>query len=149
VFSIFLPPLRARKEDIPLLIEAFIEEFSGKYDKSVKAVNQETLQTLLAHPWPGNVRELRNTIERAVIACPGNVIDSTCLTLSPAAGLPPAGGPSDAVTVPLGVALRDVEREVILRTLQLTNHNKTRAAEILGISQKTLHNKLQRYKQSA
>ncbi|HET8578033.1 MAG TPA: sigma-54 dependent transcriptional regulator [Methylomirabilota bacterium] len=148
VFSVFLPPLRARKEDIPLLIEAFLEEFSAKYEKSVKAVDQATLQVLLAHPWPGNVRELRNTIERAVIACPGEVIDTSCLSLTAAPGAPSAGGPADAVSVPLGTGLRDVEREVILRTLQMTGNNKTRAAEILGISQKTLHNKLQRYKQS-
>jgi DNA-binding NtrC family response regulator len=148
VFSIFLPPLRARKDDIPVLIEAFIEEFSAKYEKRVKAVDEETLSRLIAHPWPGNVRELRNTIERAVIACPGELIDSTCLTLSPVSDITTPEGPTDSVTLSLGTPLRDVEREVILRTLASVNNNKTRAAEILGISQKTLHNKLQRYKQS-
>jgi DNA-binding NtrC family response regulator len=148
VFSIFLPPLRARKDDIPVLIEAFIEEFSAKYEKRVKAVDEETLTMLMAHPWPGNVRELRNTIERAVIACPGELIDSTCLTLSPMPGPTIPEGPTDAVTLALGTPLRDGEREVILRTLASVNNNKTRAADILGISQKTLHNKLQRYKQS-
>jgi DNA-binding NtrC family response regulator len=148
VFSIFLPPLRARKDDIPVLIEAFIEEFSAKYEKRVKAVDEETLTMLTAHPWPGNVRELRNTIERAVIACPGELIDRTCLTLSPMPGPTIPEGPTDSVTLALGTALRDVEREVILRTLASVDNNKTRAAEILGISQKTLHNKLQRYKQS-
>jgi DNA-binding NtrC family response regulator len=148
VFSIFLPPLRARKDDIPVLIEAFIEEFSAKYEKRVKAVDEETLSRLIAHPWPGNVRELRNTIERAVIACPGELIDSTCLTLSPMSDITTPEGPTDSVTLSLGTPLRDVEREVILRTLASVKNNKTRAAEILGISQKTLHNKLQRYKQS-
>jgi DNA-binding NtrC family response regulator len=148
VFSIFLPPLRARKDDIPVLIEAFIEEFSAKYEKRVKAVDEETLSRLIAHPWPGNVRELRNTIERAVIACPGELIDSTCLTLSPMSDVTTPEGPTDSVTLSLGTPLRDVEREVILRTLASVKNNKTRAAEILGISQKTLHNKLQRYKQS-
>src|SRR6266508_3901562 len=148
VFSILLPPLRARKEDIPVLIEAVIEEFSAKYEKRVKAVDEETLTVLMAHPWPGNVRELRNTIARAVIASAGELIDSSCLTFSPlpCTAVPePAGG---TVTLAPGTPLRDIEREVILRTRAAVNNNKTRAAEVLGISQKTLHNKLQRYRQS-
>jgi DNA-binding NtrC family response regulator len=146
VFSIALPPLRDRADDIPLLIDAFIEEFNTRYDKHVKAADDATLKLLTAHPWPGNVRELRNTIERAVIACDGELVTPNHLPPVPA---PPSRTRSDepgSVTVPLGLPLRDVEKELILRTLASANNNKTRAAEILGISLKTLHNKLHRYR---
>ena len=146
VFSIALPPLRDRADDIPLLIDAFIDEFNARYDKHVKAVDDATLKLLTAHPWPGNVRELRNTIERAVIGCDGELVAPTHLPPVPA---PPSRTRSDepgSVTVPLGLPLRDVEKELILRTLAAANNNKTRAAEILGISLKTLHNKLHRYR---
>jgi len=143
VFSISLPPLRERREDIPLLIRAFLDEFDAKYDKRVKAVDEIVLEILRRHPWPGNVRELRNVIERAVIACAADVIAPAHL---------PAGlsnfadqGPADLIRLPVGTSLADVEREVILKTLAAVDRNKTRAAEMLGISVKTLYNKLNQY----
>jgi len=143
VFSISLPPLRERREDIPLLIRAFLDEFDTKYDKRVKAVDEIVLEILRRHPWPGNVRELRNVIERAVIACAADVIAPAHL---------PAGlsnfadqGPADLIRLPVGTSLADVEREVILKTLAAVDRNKTRAAELLGISVKTLYNKLNQY----
>jgi len=143
VFSISLPPLRERREDIPLLIRAFLDEFDTKYDKRVKAVDEIVLEILRRHPWPGNVRELRNVIERAVIACAADVIAPAHLP----AGLSNVAdqGPADLIRLPVGTSLADVEREVILKTLAAVDRNKTRAAEMLGISVKTLYNKLNQY----
>jgi DNA-binding NtrC family response regulator len=143
VFSISLPPLRERRDDIPLLIRAFLDEFDAKYDKRVKAVDEIVLEILRRHPWPGNVRELRNVIERAVIACAADVIAPAHLP----AGLSTFAdqGPADLIRLPVGTSLADVEREVILKTLAAVDRNKTRAAELLGISVKTLYNKLNQY----
>jgi DNA-binding NtrC family response regulator len=149
VFSIALPPLRERRDDIPLLVQAFLEDFDAKYDKGVKAADEAALKLLAADPWPGNVRELRNTIERAVIACPGDVLSPDCLPPRPVAPARIRNESADTLVVQLGTSLREAERELILRTLALTTNNKTRAAQILGISQKTLHNKLHRYARSS
>jgi DNA-binding NtrC family response regulator len=143
VFSISLPPLRERRDDIPLLVQAFIEELNTKYEKGIKAVDDGALRMLTRLPWPGNVRELRNVIERAVIACKTDVITAKHL---PAGHVTKARdeGPG-ALAVPVGVTLEEAEKTLIRRTLAAVNNNKTRAAEILGISLKTLHNKLHRY----
>jgi DNA-binding NtrC family response regulator len=143
VFNFSLPPLRERKDDIPLLAQAFVEELNVKYEKRVKSVDEGALRDLMRHPWPGNVRELRNAIERAVIACGSDLIASKHLPPS-VAGEPKDPGP-DSITIPVGVSLEEVERDIVRRTLASVNNNKTRAAEILGISLKTLHNKLHRY----
>jgi DNA-binding NtrC family response regulator len=154
VVSMSLPPLRDRREDIPLLIRAFVEEFNLKYGKHIGGVDEAAQAALEAAPWPGNVRELRNTLERAVIACSAERI--TVRDLSDLAGgrtidgaiagspRPPAASAS-TLTIPIGTALDDVEQQVILSTLAAQDNNKTRAAQILGISLKTLHNKLKTY----
>ncbi|HET8576439.1 MAG TPA: helix-turn-helix domain-containing protein, partial [Methylomirabilota bacterium] len=147
VLSINLPPLRERREDIPLLIDAFIEEFNAKYDKQAKAVDDAALKILMAYPWPGNIRELRNTIERAVIACNTALLDRSCLPPNFAAPAAPSAGSGDSMQVTIGTQLREAEKQLILQTLAAANNNKTRAAEILGISLKTLQNKLHRYHQ--
>jgi DNA-binding NtrC family response regulator len=146
VFSLSVPPLRQRVEDIPLIVSGFIEEFNGKYDKCIMGVDDATLKILMSHAWPGNVRELRNMVERAFIACEGDVITPRVLpTTSPVTvGTAWAGDP-DALTVPIGLPLREVEKQFVLRTLAAENNNKTRAADRLGISTKTLHNMLQRW----
>ncbi len=149
VFSIALPPLRERPEDVPLLVQAFLEDFNAKYDKGVKAADEAALKVLMADPWPGNVRELRNTVERAVIACAGDVLSPGCLPPRPVAPARIRSESTDTIPVQFGTSLREVEREVILRTLALSKNNKTRAAELLGISAKTLHNKLHRYARSS
>jgi len=143
VFSLPLPPLRERKEDIPLLIQAFLEEFNRKYEKRITSVDEAALQIVLGHAWPGNVRELRNTIERAVIVCEADLIAPRHL---PPGFTPATGGEgADTVSFPLGATVEEVEKGLILRTLASVNNNKARAAAILGISVKTLHNKLHRY----
>jgi transcriptional regulator with PAS, ATPase and Fis domain len=143
VFTLSLPLLRARREDIPLLIQAFVEEFDAKYERKVRGVDEAALRLLVAHDWPGNVRQLRNTLERAVISCAGELITAADLPSEPVPGS--VEEPRASAPHPAAVKLKDVEREVILKTLASMGNNKTRAAEVLGISLKTLHNKLNRY----
>ncbi len=156
VFTISLPPLRERIEDLGELIATFLPEFNERHQRAIRGVDESALALLRAYGWPGNVRELRNVIERAVIMCPGDLVGVEHLPAPPAAGS--AAGPSalsavSAVPEPsesdlrlaVGTTVDEAERQLILRTLQHTGNNKTRAAEILGISLKTLHNKLHRY----
>ncbi len=143
VFTLPLPAVRERGEDIPLLIQAFVEELNVKYEKRIKSVDEAALQALLRHPWPGNVRELRNTIERAMIVCETDLIASR--HFPPSIASETKGDGPDSITVQLGISLEEAEKDLIRRTLASVNNNKTKAAEILGISLKTLHNKLHRY----
>ena len=144
VFAIELPPLRDRREDVPLLIQRFLNEFNATNGKAVKAVDNEAMQVLEQYPWPGNIRELRNVIERATILADGEFIQLR--------HLPPLLVTRGEETLPTmtltpGTTVDEAERRLILLTLDHTHNNKTRAAEILGISLKTLHNKLNRMKE--
>jgi DNA-binding NtrC family response regulator len=146
VFSIELPPLRDRKEDIPLLIQSFLNEFNAQHDRSVAAVAPDAQRLLEDYSWPGNVRELRNVIERASILTSGEFIRRD--HLPPEVARPePTPGPSDAVALSPGITVDEAEQRLILMTLEHTRNNKTRAAEILGISLKTLHNKLKKFRE--
>jgi transcriptional regulator with PAS, ATPase and Fis domain len=145
VLTIPLPPLRRRPEDIALLADAFIAEFNEKYGRQVRSVDGAALKLLADHSWPGNVRELRNVIERAVVSCEDGLITPECLPLSPLGAAQPER--ANVVVLPLGTTLDDGERELILRTLASVNNNKTRAAEILGTTPKTLHNKARRWRE--
>jgi len=144
VFPITIPPLRERPEDIPVLAEAFLRDAAARNGRTVTAIAPAALQRLQSYAWPGNVRELRNVIERAVLLADGETIDASQLP----EGLSASEKVSDAVpslTLPLGITIDEAERTLILQSLKLTGHNKTRAAAILGINVKTLHNKLTRY----
>ena len=145
VFTLAVPPLRQRIEDIPLLVTGFIEEFNGKYDKRITGVDDTTLKILMSHAWPGNVRELRNVVERAFVSCHGALITLTILPGTPIAAVPVGGVDPDAFTVPTGLPLREVEKQFVLHTLAAEHNNKTRAADRLEISTKTLHNMLRRW----
>ncbi len=145
VVSLAMPPLRDRREDIPLLIQAFIEEFDAKYDKRITSVDDAALEILEAHSWPGNVRELRNSIERAAIVCDGSLITPAHLPSHAAPRPASAAAGPNAIAFTLGTSLEDAERVLIVRTLAAAGNNKTQAAHTLGISLKTLHNKLRRY----
>jgi DNA-binding NtrC family response regulator len=140
VFAFRLPPLRERKEDLPLLVQSFISEFNTRNQKSIAGVDQQAMRALEQHSWPGNVRELRNVIERATIIAPGPMIEPKHLTAS--LTVEPARQDQPQVALGPGVTVAEAERRLILMTLEHTRDNKTRAAEILGISLKTLHNKL-------
>src|SRR5437762_1222261 len=145
VFHIHLPPLREHKEDIPLLVEHILRDVNAKHGKHVRGIGAEVLDIFMGHTWPGNIRELRNALERASIMCDKDLITRACLPAE--FGKIAAKGPSDLSTIkfPVGTTVDAMERELILQTLSATGNNKTRAAELLGISLKTLHNKLKEY----
>jgi len=144
VFEITLPPLRDRKDDLPLLIQGFINEFNARNRRTVAAVDPAAMAVLEAYSWPGNVRELRNVIERAIIVCDGRtILEKDLPPLTSSTGASRAAAPGAAVLAP-GMTVDQAEQQLIEITLQHTGGNKTRAAELLGISLKTLHNKLHR-----
>lgn len=145
VFHIHLPPLRVRKEDIPLLVEHILLEVNARHGRQVRGVDVEVMELFNAYPWPGNVRELRNVLEHAAIVSSAEILGRQHLPLS--FGRPSAAGHSALATLrfPVGATVDDVERELIVQTLESTGNNKTRAADLLGISLKTLHNKLKEY----
>ncbi len=145
VVSLVLPPLRERRDDIPALVQAFIEEFNARYDKHIRSLDEAVLSGLVAQPWPGNVRELRNTLERAIIVCEGDTILPKHIPPSPTLRVADAGDGPDSVSFRVGTSLEDAEKALILKTLAANGNNKTRAADVLGISLKTLHNKLKTY----
>lgn len=140
VFALRLPPLRDRKDDLPLLIQAFIGEFNTRNQKAIAGVAPDAMRLLEQYGWPGNVRELRNVIERAIILAPGPFIEVRFLPPPLTEGRPAEQKP--AVALAPGTTVEEAERRLIMMTLEHTRDNKTRAAEILGISLKTLHNKL-------
>jgi DNA-binding NtrC family response regulator len=142
VFAIRLPPLRDRKEDLPLLIQSFIGEFNARNNRTVAAVDDRAMRILERYSWPGNVRELRNVMERATIVADGRFIEAKDLPTLVDSGH--SGQPGTGLQA--GTTVEEAERQLIQLTLQHTNDNKTRAAELLGISLKTLHNKLNRLK---
>ena len=146
VFSIVLPPLRDRRDDLPLLIQAFIDEFNSRDHRGVKAVAPEARRVLEQYEWPGNIRELRNVIERATILARGELIELAHLPPLSAVAAAAATGPANGVTIAPGMTVDEAEQKLILATLDSSGGNKTRAAEMLGISLKTLHNKLNRFK---
>jgi DNA-binding NtrC family response regulator len=146
VFNIHMPPLREHREDVPDLVHSLLEEMSTKHGRRIATVSEAVLNAFRNYSWPGNVRELRNTLERAVIVCEGAVIETKYLP--PGFGHAPVRRPvddADSIRVGVGTTVGEAERLLILKTLESTSNNKTRAAEILGISLKTLHNKLKEY----
>ncbi|HVJ05518.1 MAG TPA: sigma-54 dependent transcriptional regulator [Candidatus Saccharimonadales bacterium] len=146
VFNIHMPPLRDHKEDIPSLTDTLIKEMNAKHQRNVRTASDPVMQLFEEFSWPGNVRELRNALERAVIVCDSSVIEPR--HLPPSFGNSPVRFPindADAIHVGVGTTVDEAERQLIVKTLESTHNNKTRAAEILGISLKTLHNKLKEY----
>ncbi|MFB3916402.1 MAG: sigma-54-dependent transcriptional regulator [Terriglobales bacterium] len=146
VFNIHMPPLREHKEDLSELVRSLLHEMSAKHGRQVSLVSEEVMKIFHANNWPGNVRELRNVLERAAIVCEGSVVEPK--HLPPGFGQPvtrAAVQEANAVRLGVGTTVEEAERLLILKTLEATSNNKTRAAEILGISLKTLHNKLKEY----
>jgi DNA-binding NtrC family response regulator len=149
VVAFELPPLRERVSLIPAMVRSLLAEFAARHRRPIEGIAPEAMQALLAHSWPGNVRELRNVLERAVILAGEGTI--TTHHLPREFGVPPGSrtiqpaAEPDTVRLPVGTTVGDAEKALILMTLQHTRNNKTRAAEILGISLKTLFNKLKEY----
>ena len=140
VVNLHIPPLRERKEDIPLLVAAFLREFSQENGRTIEGIDAKGRSALSNYSWPGNVRQLRNSIESAVVLCKGSVI--TIEDLPP--GIRGEQG-GDQVRLPVGTSLAEAEKELIRYTLAREGGNKSRTAEVLGIGRKTLHRKLQEY----
>ncbi len=148
VFNIHLPPLRDHMDDLIDLVHSLLADMNDKHDRSVAGVSEAVMTAFQGHAWPGNVRELRNTLERAVIMCNGPTIEPK--HLPPGFGRFVARAPvteANSIHLGVGTTVDEAERLLILKTLEATHNNKTRAAEILGISLKTLHNKLKEYGQ--
>jgi DNA-binding NtrC family response regulator len=145
VFAIHLPNLRERREDVPLLVQTFLNEFNARNNKAVRAVSQEAMRALEQYPWPGNIRELKNVIERATILAERDFIEPKHL---PAKLVERSEEQLPTLTLTPGMTVEEAERRLIMLTLEHTRNNKTRAAEILGISLKTLHNKLNKLKEA-
>jgi len=140
VVNIHIPPLRERKEDIPLLVSSFIREFAQENDKAVEGIDPKARAALYKYSWPGNVRELRNCIESSVVLSKGNIITVD--------DLPPTintENEQDYIRVPVGSTLAEAEQEIIRSTLSYNNGNKSKTAEALGIGRKTLHRKIADY----
>ncbi len=142
VVMVTVPPLRDRKEDIPLLVAHFVNKFSEKNRRYVDSVTPECMALLSSYPWPGNVRELENAIERGVILMRGDQLTEKSLPL-------PVQKHAENMTAKLnetaGSSIFEVEKELVLKTLEETEGNKSEAARRLGITRKTLQNKLQKY----
>jgi DNA-binding NtrC family response regulator len=146
VFNIHMPPLRDHKEDLTDLVQSLLAEMNEKHGRNVAGVTDTVMTAFQAHSWPGNVRELRNSLERAIIVCDGSVIEPRHLPPGFGQVIPRAPvQEANAVRLGVGTTVDEAERLLILKTLEATNNNKTRAADILGISLKTLHNKLKEY----
>lgn len=152
VVEIPIPPLRDRREDIPLLAHSFVSQFNREHGKTVRSIGEGALRVLQAWAWPGNVRELKNVMERMVIFCPGDEITERHLPTELRGAPPPspqtvAAPVSQAPPAPAGgVNLDELERQAILRALKETGGNKTWAAKRLGIGLRTLHRKLKEYR---
>ena len=135
-----MPPLRERRDDIPVLAMSFLKEFAGENGKKVEGFEPKARQALYAYPWPGNVRELRNCVESAVVMAGGPLVGIE--------DLPPgvrSSGEERDVRVPVGSSLAEAEKILIRETLAAQGGNKSRTAEVLGIGRKTLYQKIEEY----
>ena len=142
VVSIKLPPLRERLEDIPLLIDAFLREFSRIHNKKVSILSPEARKILYKYPWPGNVRELKNCIESMIVVSMKDTIDTEDI---PDHILQRSGETSTAPGLSAGITIEEAERELIKSTLATVGGNREEAAKMLGIGERTLYRKLDRY----
>jgi two-component system response regulator HydG len=145
VVTLNVPPLRDRKEDIPLFAQSFLEMFAKRNNKQIKGFTPQAMDQLLKYGWPGNVRELMNSIERGVVLSRSEYLDRQDLPLVIKGGLPIEELPPVTHAVPDDVPLEQVEKATILKTLESSGGNKSEAARRLGITRRTLHKKLKKY----
>ena len=156
VIELYIPPLRHRKVDIPLLVDHFLNEFQKKYEKPEVEFSDHCMNLLWNYDWPGNVRELKNIVERSIVMTNDRVIESDVLPNHLQESVEEdhkeeayqlGNDFENYIHVPVGTSIAEVERRVINETLFMVDQNKTKAADILGFSRKTLHNKLETYRQ--
>jgi DNA-binding NtrC family response regulator len=157
VVTIEIPPLRERKDDIPLLVERFRDVFAREHDRAVTGVTPAALSALVSYAWPGNVRELKNVLESAVLFAAGPKIDVSDLppALRPGEPAGAEGGPDEAgeglasMTLLVGKTMAEIEKNAILTALQISGGNRRRAAQMLDIGLRTLQRKLKEYRGEA
>ena len=140
VVHIHVPPLRERRDDIPLLITAFLQEFAKENGKIIEGIDARARAALYKFDWPGNIRQLRNCLESAVVMSSGPIIKLE--------DLPPTiagNAEADSIAVPAGITMAEAEKIIILQNLAINKGNKSKTADILGIGRKTLHRKLDEY----
>ena len=140
VVNIEVPPLRERKEDIPLLVAEFIKTFAKENSKQIEGLDNKTRSILYNYDWPGNIRQLKNCIESAVVMCQGNVITVD--------DLPPgivSTNENESIKIPLGIPMEEAEKIIITENLAYFKGNKSKTADVLQIGRKTLHRKLEEY----
>ncbi len=148
VIDIHIPPLRERREDVPLLVKNFIERLSHELGKEIDDITESGLKLLMDYNWAGNVRELENAVERAMVTCKNRVLtdeDFGFLELNGSSKIPPAGR-NNPWDVPDSMTLDDIEKQVIEATIKRTQGNVKDAATILGIDRSTLYEKIKKYK---
>jgi len=153
VVTITVPPLRERRDDIPILVEAFVAEFAAANRRKITGLTPEALEALVAYDWPGNVRELRNAIESLIVLAQSKQITLEMLPAqfkeaaagAAAGGLSGDAAPSGSVLLPPGTSLQEAERLLMEETLRKTDFNVSRAAKLLGVSRRTLHRKINEY----
>ncbi|MFQ5583197.1 MAG: sigma-54 interaction domain-containing protein [Calditrichia bacterium] len=134
VINIKLPPLRERRDDIPLLAEHFLKKFAEKNKKNIRGFTREAMDELVANPWKGNIRELENTIERAVVLCKEEQITPDLFHFT-----------RSRESIPLGKTLEEIEKFAVLQTLEMCSQNRTKTAEILGVSRRWLQYRLKEW----
>lgn len=144
VIPLAMPPLRERRQDIPLLVEHFLVKHARRHGRPLPRLEPEALDRLERYEWPGNVRELENVVEQAVVLCRGDTVEVGDLPEE----ITGDRGPQDVLRIPVGNTLADAERELILETLRKAGGNKTQAAKMLGIGVRTLYRKLEEYGQA-
>lgn len=137
VIHIHVPPLRERKDDLPLLMDSFLEEFNRENSRSIKGVDSRAKSAMFKYDWPGNIRELRNCMESAVVMCSGDEIglDDLPPSISRSAG-------TESIVIPLGITLDEADKVIVQQNLAANRNNKSKTAEILGIGRKTLQRKI-------
>jgi DNA-binding NtrC family response regulator len=152
VIELYIPPLRHRKEDIPLLIDFYKSYYADLYETEEIMFNDKCMDLFTAYDWPGNIRELKNMVERISVLSQGSEVNPSLLPASINKNKPsysaasyPDGKFRNMIQIPIGTSLDEVERLVIEQTLKSVENNKTEAAKILGFARKTLHNKLDKY----
>ena len=145
VFEVWLPPLRDRAEDIPLLAQAFLREYSEENGKRVLGFTPEAMEALRTYSWPGNVRELRTAVEHGVVLCRGDKVGLRDLPPTVRNGAAPLARQSAAPVRKEELTLKAAEKELIVQALKATEGNRTLAAKRLGMSRRNLHRKIHDY----
>ncbi|MBO1225493.1 MAG: sigma-54-dependent Fis family transcriptional regulator, partial [Candidatus Scalindua sediminis] len=138
VITINIPPLRERKEDIPLLVSHFMKIYQEKNDKTIDGISEDVIDTLTDYSWPGNVRELKNVIERAVVLTQGRIISQKDLPEN----IFKSRVEDRKLTIPFGMPLREIEKKIIIETLRRTKGDKEITANLLGITPRTIYRKM-------